>query len=89
MYGGGSAEDGNSFGYHDEEFEALIAEGDRAEDLDAAVAKYAEAERMLAEDFPSVPISFSQVTTFHSDRVGNVVLDPFSGAVKLRLLELS
>lgn len=89
VYGGGSAEDGNSFGYHDEEFEALIAEGDRAEDLDAAVAKYAEAERMLAEDFPSVPISFSQVTTFHSDRVGNVVLDPFSGAVKLRLLELS
>ena len=28
----------------------------------------------------------SQNVTFYSDRVDNVVLDPFSGAVKLRLL---
>ncbi len=89
VYGGGSPESGNSFGYHSEEFESLIAEGDRAEDLDAAVELYAQAEQVLAEDFPTIPISFSQVTTFHSERTSNVVLDPFSGAVKLRLLELS
>ncbi|WP_197429754.1 peptide ABC transporter substrate-binding protein [Auraticoccus cholistanensis] len=90
VYGGGEPDEGNtSFGYYNEEFEQLIAEGDRAADLDAAVAKYAEAEKVLAEDFPTVPISFSQVTVFHSDRVSNVVLDPFSGSVKLRLLEVA
>lgn len=90
VYGGGTPEDGNTtFGYYSEEFEKLIAEGDRAEDLDTAVARYAEAEKVLAADFPTVPISFSQVTVFHSDRVSNVVLDPFSGREKVRSMQVA
>ena len=50
------------------------------------MAKYAEAEKVLAGDFPTVPLSFALAVTFHSERVDNVVIDPFSGATKLRLL---
>jgi hypothetical protein len=41
---------------------------------------------VLAEDFPTIPLSFANAVTFYSDRVDNVVLDPFSGSTKLRLL---
>ena len=88
VYASGDPKNGNTdFGYYSAEFEKKLAEGDKAADLDAAVAKYQEAEKVLAADFPTIPISFSNAVSFHSDRVDNVVLDPFSGATKLRLLK--
>ncbi|MGO1973019.1 MAG: peptide ABC transporter substrate-binding protein [Propionibacteriaceae bacterium] len=87
-YASGDAKNGNTaFGYYSEEFEKLIKEGDQAESVDAAVAKYAEAEKVLASDFPTIPLKFGNAVTFHSENVDNVVLDPFSGFAKLRLLE--
>ncbi|MGI8767492.1 MAG: hypothetical protein ACR2I1_00070, partial [Propionibacteriaceae bacterium] len=83
----GDPKKGNTqFGYYDAKFEKAVSEGDRAANIDDAVARYQQAEKVLAADFPTVPLSFSQNVTFYSDRVDNIVLDPFSGAVKLRLL---
>lgn len=88
VYASGDPKKGNtSFGYYDAKFEEAIKAGDEAANIDEAVTKYQEAEKVLAADFPTVPISFSKNVTFYSDRVDNVVLDPFSGAVKLRLLD--
>jgi len=87
VYASGDPKKGNTqFGYYDAKFEKAVSGGDRAANIDEAVAKYQQAEKVLAADFPTVPLSFSQNVTFYSDRVDNIVLDPFSGAVKLRLL---
>jgi peptide/nickel transport system substrate-binding protein/oligopeptide transport system substrate-binding protein len=88
VYASGDPKNGNTnFGYYDKAFEDKIAEGDQSPDLDTAVQKYSEAEQILARDFPTIPLSFANAVTFYSDRVDNVVLDPFSGATKLRMLK--
>jgi peptide/nickel transport system substrate-binding protein/oligopeptide transport system substrate-binding protein len=90
VYASGNAEEGNTnFGYYNADFEAAIAAGDQAPTLDEAVTHYQEAEAILAADFPTVPLSFSVSTAYYSERLSNVVLDPFSGATKLRLLEVT
>jgi oligopeptide transport system substrate-binding protein len=87
VYASGDAKKGNTnFGYYNADFEKSIKAGDSAADIGAAVSKYQEAEKVLAKDFPTVPVSFSLNVSYFSERVDNVVLDPFSGAVKLRLL---
>ena len=90
MYASGDAEEGNTnFGYYNADFEAAIAAGDAAATLEEAVAHYQEAEAILAADFPTVPLSFGVSSVYHSERLSGVVLDPFSGATKLRLVEVS
>lgn len=85
VYGNGSPEEGNTnFGYYNQEFMDKLAAGDQAATIDEAVALYQEAELVLAEDFPTIPLSLSNNVTFYSTNVDNVKLDPFSGAVKLR-----
>ena len=90
VYASGDAEEGNtSFGYYNADFEAAIAAGDEAPTLEEAVTNYQEAEAILAADFPTIPVVFSMNKTYYSERLSNVVLDPFSGATKLRLVEVS
>ena len=90
VYASGDAENGNTnFGYYNADFEAAIAAGDPAATLEEAVAHYQEAEAILAADFPTVPLSFGVSSVYYSERLSNVVLDPFSGATKLRLVEVS
>ena len=90
VYGGGDAKDGNvEFGYYNADFEAAIQAGDEAATLDEAVTQYQEAEKILAADFPTIPLFVAQNTDYYSENVSNVVLDPFSGEPKLRLLEVT
>ncbi len=90
VYASGDPEEGNtSFGYYNADFEAAIAEGDQAATLEEAVVHYQEAEAILAADFPTVPLSFSVNAVYYSERLSNVVLDPFSGQIELRPLEVS
>jgi oligopeptide transport system substrate-binding protein len=90
VYASGNAEEGNTnFGYYNADFEAAIEAGDLAPTLEEAVVHYQEAEAILAADFPTVPLSFSVSAVYYSERLSNVVLDPFSGATKLRLLEVT
>lgn len=86
VYASGDPEGNIEFGYYNADFEAAIAAGDEAATLDEAVTQYHEAEAILAADFPTVPISFSVNQAYYSERLSNVVLDPFSGRVKLRPL---
>ena len=89
VYASGNPDGNTNFGYYNADFEAAIAAGDQAATLDEAVTHYQEAEAILATDFPTVPLSFGVSATYYSDRLSNVVLDPFSGETKLRLLVVS
>jgi peptide/nickel transport system substrate-binding protein/oligopeptide transport system substrate-binding protein len=89
VYGGGDPKHGNTnFGYYDADFEAAIAAGDKSSTLDEAVGHYQEAEQVLAKDFPTVPLWFGVGNEYYSERLSNVVLDPFSNQVKLRILKV-
>jgi oligopeptide transport system substrate-binding protein len=74
IYGGGAAT--NDYGFENEEYDAKIAEAGAAGSLDEAVALYAEAEAILAEEFPSVPLFEDKVNFFYTERVSNVIVNP-------------
>jgi ABC-type transport system substrate-binding protein len=87
VYASGNPEEGNtSFGYYNADFEEAIAAGDAAPTLDEAVAEYQNAEAILAADFPTAPLFFSVSSAYYGERLDNVILDPFSGRIKLRPL---
>ncbi|HEY8454468.1 MAG TPA: ABC transporter substrate-binding protein [Actinopolymorphaceae bacterium] len=89
VYSSGDPENGNTnFGYYNEEFEKKLDEADRSESTEEAVKLYQEAEDILAEDFPTIPLYVSNSIVFYSDRLDNVKLNPFSGAVELRQLKI-
>ncbi|MEP9381548.1 ABC transporter substrate-binding protein [Nocardioides sp. KR10-350] len=90
IYGSDDPKHGDdSYGYYDQKFMDDIHKADTAPDLDTAISGYQQAEKVLASDFPTAPLSYSESVVFYSDRLSNVVLDPFSGAVKLRLVSVS
>ncbi len=82
-------EGAGNFGWYSKEFEDKLAEGDEAATLDEAVVKYQEAEAILAEEFPTIPFRFNAGAEYYSERLDNVVLDPFSGAVRVRGLTVT
>ena len=65
----------NYTGYSNEEFDQLVDEGNAAESIDAGLESYAEAEQILAEDMPVIPMFFGKVVAAYSDRVSNVDFD--------------
>lgn len=72
---GASSNDGE---YSNKKFDSLINQANAAESTAAAVKKYQEAERLLAKDVPSIPLWYQNGIAYHSDRVTDVSLDPFS-----------
>jgi oligopeptide transport system substrate-binding protein len=66
----------NYYDYSSEEFDDLIAEANSQTELDEAEALYQEAEEVLVNDMPNIPMWFETRTTVHSDRVSDVVMDP-------------
>ncbi len=69
--------DSNYFGYVNEDFEALVQEGNRAESIEAGIESYQAAEQEILADMPSIPLFFSNSATVHSENVENVVVDAF------------
>lgn len=88
FYAAGSEED-SQFGWYSEEFEDKLDEAAAAPSLDESVALYQEAEQILAEEFPTIPFRWSFSATYYSERLDNVVLNPFSGAPILRAIEIT
>lgn len=87
-YVSGDPKNGNvNFGYYGAKFEKKMKAADKAKSFKQATTKYRAAEKVLGKDFPTIPLSFSNDVTFYSNRVDHVVLDPFSGATKLRKLK--
>ncbi|MCX2971878.1 MULTISPECIES: peptide ABC transporter substrate-binding protein [Streptomyces] len=68
----------NDAGYSDAEFDRLIDEANATADEQEAVEKFKEAERVLAQDLPALPLWYQNGSAGYSERVDNVRLNPFS-----------
>ncbi|MBW3648583.1 MAG: ABC transporter substrate-binding protein, partial [Actinobacteria bacterium] len=71
----------NASFYSNPEFDELVAEGNRAEDNEGAIEKYQEAEDVLLEDMPVMPMFFSTSTFVWSDKLSNVKVNAFGNLV--------
>lgn len=71
---GASSNDGL---YSNPAFDAKLAEADRASSEEAAIELYLEAEKMLANDLPSIPLWTQNTIAGRSDRLKVANLDPF------------
>lgn len=67
----------NYTGYSSEEFDAAMDEGDQAEDPEGAIPSYEEAQAVLAEDMPHIPMFFAETTGVYSERVEGVEISFF------------
>lgn len=76
----------NYFGYASEEFDEAY-ERANASDVEEADSVYQEAEDILLEDLPLIPMWYGQSTTVHTDRVSNVVMDP-TGYVRVEQIQV-
>lgn len=65
---------GNYSGYHNAEFDALLAAAAAADSPEEAIARYQEAEDLLAQDLPVIPVRFGQRTVGYSPRLAQVPL---------------
>ncbi|WP_144121851.1 peptide ABC transporter substrate-binding protein [Catellatospora sichuanensis] len=72
---GGSS---NYYGYSKPEFDNLLKEGSAAATQDEAIKKYQEAEDILAQDMPVLPLRFGQNVFGHSTNVKDVQMDLFN-----------
>jgi ABC-type oligopeptide transport system substrate-binding subunit len=63
--------------YSNPEFDALVAQGNAAASSEEAIAFYNQAEDVLLEDLPVIPLFFDVTQSVHSDEVADVVVDVF------------
>jgi oligopeptide transport system substrate-binding protein len=82
---GAGANDGD---YSNPAFDDLIAQAAQAADADQAIALYQDAERLLAEDMPAIPLWYETRIAGYSSRVENVQISAF-GTTDLLSLSLS
>lgn len=69
--------DSNNTGYDNAQVTQLIKEGDAAPSLEEGIAKYNQAEDLVLQDMPVIPMFFSNSNTAFSDRVDGVDIDAF------------
>jgi oligopeptide transport system substrate-binding protein len=67
--------------YSNPEFDALIKKGDTASSPEAGIESYQEAQKLLLEDLPVVPLWYQNALGGYSESVDNVVFDVFSRPV--------
>jgi oligopeptide transport system substrate-binding protein len=58
--------------YSSEEFDSTLAEGTKASTVEDAIAKYQDAQEILLEDLPTIPLWYSNVVGVSADTVSNV-----------------
>jgi oligopeptide transport system substrate-binding protein len=63
--------------YTNPEFDELIAQGNQAESNEEAIEFYNQAEDLLAEDMPIIPMFFDVEQAVHSEAVEDVTIDVF------------
>ena len=51
--------------------------GDTAKTLDESIADFQDAEKILVQDMPSIPLWYSNTTGGYSEKVKNVKFDVF------------
>ncbi|MDJ0339280.1 ABC transporter substrate-binding protein [Cryobacterium sp. PH31-O1] len=62
----------NYEGYSSEEFDTLLQEGAAASSVEDATAKYVEAQEVLLQDLPTIPLWYQNTSGVWSDGVSNV-----------------
>jgi ABC-type transport system substrate-binding protein len=67
----------NSAFYSNPQFDALVEKGNEASSNDEAIKDYQQAEDILLEDMPIMPMFFGLEQTVWSDKVDNVKIDIF------------
>ena len=75
IYGEGSGE--GNFGYVNDEVNALLSEGNSAATIEEGLALYNEAEDMILEDMPNIPMWFGRTLGAYNENVANVSVDKF------------
>ncbi|MFI0213240.1 peptide ABC transporter substrate-binding protein [Streptomyces lydicus] len=73
-YSNGSANDGK---FSNPRFDTLVNQANAATDTGAAVAKFQDAERILAQQMPSIPLWYQNGSGGYSERISNVSLNAF------------
>lgn len=64
--------------YHNEEFEQLVDAGSAAASQEEAIKYYTEAQDLLIEDMPVIPMYYGQAFWVYSEDVTDVSYDPLS-----------
>jgi len=67
----------NSSFFRNDEFDALVAEGNKQEDPDVALESYHAAEDILCEEMPGTPVYYGLNQFIWSDRVDGIAVDAF------------
>ncbi len=67
----------NATFYQNPEFDELIRQGNSASSNEEAIELYNQAEDLLLEDMPIIPMFFDLEQAAHSENVSNVVIDVF------------
>ena len=75
IYGEGAGE--GNFGYINDDVNATLSEGNSAATIDEGLALYNEAEDMILEDMPNIPMWFGRTLGAYNDNVSNVFVDKF------------
>ncbi|HWH01324.1 MAG TPA: ABC transporter substrate-binding protein [Pilimelia sp.] len=75
----------NYYGYSNPQFDQLVKEGAAAKTPEESIAKYQQAEDILAKDMPVIPLRFGQNTFGHSTKVKNVEIDLFNRVDLLKI----
>ncbi|MFF9505172.1 ABC transporter substrate-binding protein [Streptomyces sp. NPDC014656] len=73
---------GNRSGWSDKEFDALVAKGNALQGAEA-ISAYQQAEDIALRELPYIPLWNWQDQSAWSDRIGNVVIDPYAAGLHL------
>jgi ABC-type oligopeptide transport system substrate-binding subunit len=76
LHGTGAAS--NYDGYSNPQFDELMAQGKAAPTPEDAITFYQQADDILLEDFPHIPLWFGLEVTVWGERVTNIFVDKFS-----------
>jgi oligopeptide transport system substrate-binding protein len=63
--------------YSNPAFDKLLDEGNTASSTEEGIAKFQEAEKLLVQDMPAIPLWYSNVTGGYATTVDNVAFDIF------------
>jgi len=78
----------NTSFYGNAAFDSLVDKGNEASSSEEAIAFYNQAEDVLLEDMPIIPLFFDVTQSVHSTRVGDLAVDLF-GRVDTAALTLA
>jgi ABC-type oligopeptide transport system substrate-binding subunit len=71
----GSKSSSNRAGYANPKVDELVAAGDRAPSIEEGLKYYQEAEDLILDDMPLIPLWFAKNQGVHSERTDGVVID--------------